>query len=52
MIDASAAAARHLLQRGHTPLLEIEVLQALYRRGGDDRALAEELHELTHGEVA
>jgi len=34
------------------PLLPIEVLRALYRRGGDDRALAIELHAATGGEAA
>ncbi|MDX1880092.1 hypothetical protein SBE55_20015 [Mycolicibacterium sp. 141076] len=51
-VDASASAARHLLAQGHTPLLEIEVLQALWRRGGHDRRLAQHLHQLTDGVVA
>jgi hypothetical protein len=34
------------------PLLELEVLRALYRRGGADRELADLLHQLTRGEVA
>jgi hypothetical protein len=51
MIDAGAKAARHILEIGQIPLLEIEILRALYRRGGDDRALAEHLHPLTGGAV-
>jgi hypothetical protein len=51
-VDASAATARHLLAGGHVPLLELEVLRALYRRGGDDRELAQEIYELAGGEVA
>jgi hypothetical protein len=52
MIDASRDAARHILETGNVPVLEIEVLQALWRRGGADRALAEELHSLAGGVVA
>jgi hypothetical protein len=33
-------------------LVPIEVRRALYRRGGDDQALAELLHELCGGAVA
>ena len=51
-IDAGAQAARHLLEIGLTPLLEDVVLAALYARGGDDRALAQELYGLAGGEVA
>jgi hypothetical protein len=52
MIDASRDAARHLLDTGQIPLLELEVLRALYRRGRFDRALAEMLHAATGQEVA
>jgi hypothetical protein len=52
MVDAGRDAATHLLALGHTPLLEIETLRALYRRGGDDRRLAEQLHTLTDRTVA
>lgn len=52
MVDAGRDAARHLLDRGYVPLLELEVLRALYRRDGDDRALAEWLYAATDGEVA
>ncbi|GAS95650.1 uncharacterized protein RMCC_2616 [Mycolicibacterium canariasense] len=45
-------AANYLLAQGKTPLLPVEVLQALWRRGGADGALAEELHSLSGGEVA
>ena len=52
MIDAGREAALHILDTGKVPLLELEVLRALWRRGGDDRRLAEELHEMTGGQVA
>ena len=51
-VDAGADAARHVLANGCVPLLELEVLRALYRRGGDDRQLAQELYELAGGVVA
>jgi hypothetical protein len=51
-VDSGRDAALHVLAGGHVPLLEIEVLQALWRRGGTDRELAELLHQLTRGEVA
>jgi hypothetical protein len=46
-IDGWRRAAEHVLTTGHVPVLPIEVLQALWRRGGSDRALSEQLHELT-----
>ena len=49
-VDAGAAAASHLINLGCTPLLPQEVLCALWRRGGGDRALAENLYELAAGE--
>jgi hypothetical protein len=52
MIDAGRDGALHLLADGYVPLLKIEVLQALYRRGGDDRELAELLHTLTDEALA
>lgn len=51
-VDAGRAAALHVLDQGRVPLLELEVLRALYRRGGLDRQLAEQLHRLTGGAVA
>jgi hypothetical protein len=45
-VYAGAAAAAHLLELGYTPILELEVRQALWRRGGTDRALAAQLWEL------
>ena len=51
-LDGWAAAARHLLAAGRMPLLPVEVLRSLYRRGGPDRALAEQLHELAGGRAA
>lgn len=47
-----SAAERVLGVTGNTPLLPLEVLRALYRRGGQDRALAEQLHAATGGAVA
>jgi hypothetical protein len=44
-IDGYRDAARHIIEHGQTPLVPIEVLRALYRRGGSDRQLAKELHE-------
>lgn len=43
-VDGWRDAARHVMVRGHIPLIPLEVLRALYRRGGDDQALALELH--------
>lgn len=52
MVAAGRAAALHILDAGEIPLLEIEILQALYRRGGADRRLAQQLHQLTGGVIA
>jgi hypothetical protein len=52
MIDAGRDAALHILAAGEIPLLDIETLRALYRRGGMDRALAQMLHAATGGAVA
>lgn len=52
MIDAGRDAALHVLALGQVPLLEVEVLQALWRRGGEDRELAELLYTLTDGAIA
>lgn len=46
MVDAGRDAALHILNVGEIPLLEVETLRALYRRGGMDRALAQRLWEL------
>jgi hypothetical protein len=51
-IDGGRESALHVLTMGYVPLLEREVLQALWRRGGADRELADLLHQLTRGEVA
>ncbi|BBY36820.1 hypothetical protein MMAN_09540 [Mycobacterium mantenii] len=51
-IDAGRDAALHVLATGNVPLLEYEVLQALWRRGGKDRELAELLYTLTDGALA
>lgn len=46
-------AAQYVMETtGRTPLIPIEVLRALWRRGGEDRAFAEELHSLSNGVVA
>lgn len=52
MIDAGRDAALHILESGRVPLLEIEILQALWRRGGTERQLATMLFEATGGQVA
>lgn len=51
-VDAGAAAASHLLALGYVPLLEAEVLEILWRRGGNDRRLAQQLYQLTGGVAA
>jgi hypothetical protein len=45
MIEAARDAALHILSNGQVPRLEVAVLQALWRRGGADRTLAEDLHQ-------
>lgn len=50
-IDGWRDAAQHVLDAGQMPVVPIEVRRALWRRGGDDRALAEVLHRGC-GEVA
>ncbi|WP_249025848.1 hypothetical protein [Mycobacterium europaeum] len=47
MVDAARDAAEHLMRAGIVPLLDREALEALWWRGGDDRAFAERLLELT-----
>ncbi|OBF23023.1 hypothetical protein A5725_12075 [Mycobacterium kubicae] len=52
-IDAGRDAAIHLLNSGYVPIVEIEVLQALWRRGGVERELAETLFAApSGGEIA
>jgi len=51
MIDGGRAAAQHLLDIGYPPLLQLDTLRALYRRGGDDRQLARHLYTLAGGET-
>lgn len=51
-IDAWRDAAKYVLAQGRTPLVPLEALRALHRRGGPDRELAIELWGLTSGEVA
>lgn len=52
IIDGGRDAALHILESGRVPSLKIEVLQALWRRGGADREVAQLLHELTDGALA
>jgi hypothetical protein len=52
MVDGWRDAALHVLPTGHIPLLPLEARQALWRRGGRDRALAELLHDACGGEPA
>jgi hypothetical protein len=47
--QAGAQAARHLIGVGFTPIVGIETLRALHRRGGHDRKLAQELYDLAGG---
>ncbi|NOP96959.1 hypothetical protein HGK70_13900 [Mycolicibacterium fortuitum] len=51
-IDAGRDASIRLLNLGMVPLLEIELLQALWRRGGTERELANVLFEATGGQIA
>lgn len=44
-MEGWVAAIKHLLELGEIPLAPIEVRRALWRRGGEDRELAELLHE-------
>jgi hypothetical protein len=52
-VDGYRDAAEHILSTtGKTPVVPVEVLRALHRRGGDERALAERLHAAMGGAVA
>jgi hypothetical protein len=51
MVDAGVEAALHILSCNSVPLLKFDVLQALWRRGGPDRVLAEKLHEACGGQI-
>jgi hypothetical protein len=51
MIDGGRAAALHLLEVGYTPILRLDTLTALYKRGGRDRELARQLYELVGGDA-
>lgn len=53
VVDGWRDAAEYIRATGKMPLLPAEVLRALYRRGGDDRVLAEQLlHAATTAEGA
>ena len=43
MVDGGRAAALHLLDVGCAPIVELDVLRALHKRGGHDRQLAQRL---------
>jgi len=49
-LDGWAAAARHVLDSGHVPIVPVDVARRLWRRGSADRELAELLHR--HGGTA
>lgn len=51
-LDGWRDAAEHIMSKGDTPLLPIEVLQALWRRGGVDRQISIRLHQATGGVIA
>jgi hypothetical protein len=51
-IDSFRDAAIHVLGAGCTPLLPIEVMRALWRRGGADAELVQRLSLLSGGAVA
>ena len=51
-VQGAVDAARHLLAEGLPPLFDRDTVTAIWRRGGDDRALAEALHALTGRVVA
>jgi hypothetical protein len=51
-VDGGRAAALHLRDRGLPPLVELDVVRGLWRRGGDDRQLARELYQLIGGDAA
>ncbi|BBX63032.1 hypothetical protein MSAS_22060 [Mycobacterium saskatchewanense] len=51
-ITGAGAAARHLLAHGLLPLLPVDELRGLWRRGGHEQALARRLHDLTAGRAA
>lgn len=51
-IDAGRDAAIHILNAGYVPVVEIEVLQALWCRGGVERELAETLFAVAGGQIA
>lgn len=50
-LDGWRNAANHLLASGRMPLIPLEVRRALYRRGGDDRELAQKLHAGCEGAI-
>lgn len=51
-LDGWRDSALRILFNRQVPMLPFEVLRALYRRGGADRVLAEQLHAANGGEVA
>lgn len=51
-LDAWRDAALYVLRGHQIPVLPLEALRGLYRRGGPDRVLAEQLHTANGGQVA
>jgi hypothetical protein len=51
-VDSYAQAARHLLDHGLCPHADQTALQALWRRQGQHRRLAQQIVELWDGQVA
>lgn len=51
-IDSWRDAAEHVLAGALMPWVPLEVRHALYRRGGNERALAERLHRGCDGRVS
>jgi hypothetical protein len=50
-VTAGAAAAAHLLELGHTPILHTDTLRGLWRRGGRARELARQCYDLAGGDT-
>jgi hypothetical protein len=51
-VDGWRAAALDIIEDGHAPIVPVEVVRRLWKRGGRDRELAERLRALTGGMVA
>jgi hypothetical protein len=51
-VQGAVDAAKHLLAEGLPPIFDRDTVSAMWRRGGADRQLAQELYELAGGVVA